>query len=95
MQLSTLPPGLYLIINKISSKSCQKQVFDWKGNGNFIFFISQCNGLFGLIWSTHNYNVKIPFEAIWSTMALQLKLFTCACNILFVGNIRKLKLNKP
>ena len=57
-----------------------------------IFFMSQCNGLVGVIWSTHNDNVKIPFGVIWSTMAFQLKLFTCVYIILFVGNICKLML---
>ena len=54
--------------------------------------MSQCIGLFEVIWSTHNNSVKVLFRVhvIWSTMALQLKLITCVYNVLFVKNIGKL-----
>ena len=92
MQLSRCRRCLYLIIIKSPSQSCKKQPFVWNENENFNFYMSQCIGLFGVIWSTHNYNVKISFWVIWSTMASQLKLITCVYIVLFVRNNCKLML---
>ena len=44
----------------------------------------------GEIWSTQNYNVKVSFGKMWSTMALQLKFMTCVIEVLHVRNICKL-----
>ena len=48
------------------------------------------HGLFRVIWSTQNYNVKVPFGKIWSTMALELKPIKHAIDVLNVRNISKL-----
>ena len=58
----------------------------------FSFCMKRYLGLFGAIWLTQNYNVKILFGVIWSI--IHLKLINCAFDVLYmyIRNICKVSL---